>query len=58
MKVHRENLMMALNLAIIDQRKAEKAHGFTGDSAFVAGITELLKAVQRGENIEFFPRTS
>lgn len=42
------NLLMALRLAIIDQRKAEKEHGMNGDSAFVAGLEDVYKHLQQG----------
>jgi hypothetical protein len=46
------NLAQALHIAIENQTEAEKEHGFTSDSAFVAGLKEVLAAVQREERIE------
>ena len=51
LQVHASNLLFALRLAINDQRRAEKAHGFTGDSALVAGFEDLYKHVQAGGQI-------
>lgn len=52
MEIQASNLLMALRLAIIDQRKAEKEHGFTRDSALVAGLEDLYKHVQQGGQID------
>lgn len=53
-QVHRENVLFALRVAINDQRKREADHGFTRDSALVAGWEELYKAIQQGESVTFF----
>ena len=42
------NLMMAIRLAIIDQREVEKEHGFTRPSAFLGGLEEVYKHLQEG----------
>lgn len=55
MVVHASNLMFALRVAINDQRRAEKEHGFTNDSALVAGLEDLYKHVQAGGQITILP---
>lgn len=52
MQVHASNLMFALRVAISDQRRVEKEHGFTGDSALVAGLEELYSHLQTGGQIK------
>lgn len=52
MNVYQSNLLFALRVAIVDQRKVEREHGFTGDSALVAGLEDLYKHIQAGGQIE------
>ena len=51
MQVQQGNILFALRVAINDQRKVEKEHGFTRDSALVAGLENLYKHVQSGGQI-------
>lgn len=51
MEVQACNLMFALLTAINDQRRAEREHGFTRDSALVIGFEELYRHVQSGGQI-------
>lgn len=46
------NLMMALRLAINDQRRVEKEGGAFRDSAFVAGMEEVYKHLQQGGQLK------
>lgn len=55
MEVHASNLLFALRVAINDQRKAEKEHGFVRDSALVQGLEDLYKHVQGGGQIKILP---
>lgn len=55
MKIHRDNLIVALELAIKELSRIEKeAYHFIKDSAFVAGLKDLEDSLIRGEQIEFF----
>lgn len=54
MRMMRGNFEGALNLAVEKQRDIEKAKGFTGRSAFLAGLEDVLAATHRGEHIEIF----
>ena len=58
MLVLQSNLMFALRVAIADQRKSEKDHGFTGDSALVAGWEAMYKHVQLGGQIQILTSKS
>jgi hypothetical protein len=51
MEIRASNLLFALRVAINDQRKAEREHGFTRDSGLVAGLEDLYKHVQQGGQI-------
>ena len=55
MNVYASNLLFALNQAIISQQKAEKGHGFTGDSALVAGWKDMYAHIQKGGQITIVP---
>lgn len=44
----RSNLMLALHIAIEEREKYEKSLGFTGDSAFTAGLRESLQELKQG----------
>lgn len=53
MFVHAENLRMALEIAVAEQEKFEKeVLQYTGESAFLAGIREVLRALNRREKID------
>jgi len=52
MQVYESNLSAALSVAIAERRKVEAQLGYTGDSAFVAGLVQVLEAFERGEHIE------
>lgn len=53
--IHRSNLLSALQLAIHSQREWEgKTLEYTRDSGLVAGWVELKKAIEAGQNIDFF----
>ena len=52
------NLMFALRVAIADQRKTEKEHGFTGDSALVAGLEVVYSHIQSGGQIHILSSKS
>ena len=53
MKVHKENMLNILDLAIQYQEIAEKElGGYTSDSIFLAGIRQVKEAVERDEVLE------
>ena len=58
MEVQAPNLLFALRVAINDQRKHEREHGFTRDSALVGGLEDLYKHVQAGGQITIMPSQS
>jgi len=58
MLVHQSNLLFALRAAIVDQRRVEKDHGFTGDSALVARWEAMYKHVQLGGQIHIMASKS
>lgn len=49
--MYRSNLASALHVAIEERRKVEKQYGYTGDSGFVAGLVQILDAINRGEQV-------
>lgn len=51
-QIHYTNLVSALQVAIETRRQVEKAHGYTGDSIFVAGLVEVLDQMKRGEELQ------
>lgn len=51
LEIQASNILFALRVAINDQRRAEKAHGFTRDSALVAGLEATYKHIQAGGQI-------
>jgi len=52
MKIYKDNLIIALRLAIKVAREEEKNHGYTKDSGLAAGWVELENAlVNTGEPI-------
>lgn len=51
MNIHQGNLLFALRVAIADQRRVEKEHGFFTDSALVAGLEDLYKHILAGGQI-------
>jgi len=51
MEFYRSNLLIAINIAIKEARTQEANHGYTGDSGFVAGLVQLQKALENGENV-------
>lgn len=53
-QMHRENLVIALSLAIAEQERIDKSKGLTGDSGFAAGWKQVLDVVKQGGNIKFF----
>jgi hypothetical protein len=55
MEIQANNLLFALRVAINDQRRAERDHGFSGDSCLVAGLEDLYKHVQGGGQITIVP---
>jgi hypothetical protein len=46
----KSNLLLALDIAITDQRKNEKKIGYTRDSGLVAGWVELIEYLE--ENLD------
>jgi len=53
--VHQSNLLFALRIAIADQRKIEKAAGYTMDSIFVGGLEEVYEHIKQGGQIHIVP---
>lgn len=47
----KENFEFALRIAIDKRTETEKSWGYTGESAFLAGMKSILKASQEGEEI-------
>ena len=52
--MHRENLLIALHLAIIAQEKRELEAGYFNDSALLGGWKENLKCLTNGGNLTFY----
>ncbi len=52
MKILADNLALALSTAIETRTEQERDMGYFKDSAFVAGVKDVLAAVQRGEHVE------
>ena len=53
MTIHRENLIVALNLAIIFKKELEiKQHGIGFESTFVAGLKEVRDALNERKEVE------
>lgn len=50
--VQRSNLAQALSSYVQDRAEKEKQWGYTGDSAHLAGMRELLAKLKQGEQIE------
>jgi hypothetical protein len=42
----KENILLALMTAIVIQEKSEKQYGFTGDSAYLAGLRASLEELK------------
>lgn len=49
MTMLRENFREALLIAIRDQEIKQRAMGYTSDSGFLAGLRQVLAALDRGE---------
>lgn len=55
MKIRRENLLIALNVAIREMSESEqKRFGNDFESALVAGLRDVATSVQGGDTIEFY----
>ena len=52
MKVQREQLKIALNVAILNQSAQERRDIRPSDSSTLAGWREIVAAVERGEHLE------
>jgi hypothetical protein len=51
-RMHKSNLIQALNVAIAAQVAVEKEKGFSVDSVFVMGMREILDEAIKGSNIQ------
>lgn len=49
--IHRTTLASAISSHIRDREKQEAAHGYTGDSGYLAVLRELLEAIKSSEQI-------
>ncbi len=54
MKVHRENIIIAVTYGISKLKEVNEKNGFTGKSALIAGLEETLKAIINGGDLEFY----
>lgn len=48
----RENLLIALSIAIEERKEREKQMGYTGPSGFLQGIQQTYDALNKGEHVE------
>lgn len=51
MQILRENLALALRITIEMRSEEEKTMGYHSNSAFVAGLKDVLTALQSGERV-------
>lgn len=54
MIIHRSALEIALYNAIKTQEVREQVLGYTSDSGHLAVLRQMLKAVQQGEQLEYY----
>ena len=59
MEMLRENLKIALNVAIGEQQRYERVEiGFDKDSSLLAGWRQVLEALNRGEEVRIVEESS
>lgn len=49
--IHKENLMLALKMAIVAQSEKDKKLDYDSESAFVAGLRKVLADMQAGKRL-------